>query len=246
MTEQQTSPDDMSKFMRDVVRLWMKVVFGGAMLLTAAFAAVSVLRHGSRSLGFLLMALSLAGWWLFMGQPTEPAITYLKGPQGILYLLWIAVFIAWFIQSKQWVPAICIGGSYILALFTQQHQRMDEVWWRYYLRRPLMLAPTLFFCALILWFAWNTGAWIPVICVVATLPFLECDIKVRRSLKENLVRRSFAASLLILLVAGIWMSIHLTFGPAFGFVIITCLIVSDLYPHTSSNEELLALSHSQS
>src|SRR5437879_12209499 len=132
MTEQRTSPEEMRELMRDMVPLWMKIIFGGGMLLMASFAEVSVLKHGSKSLGFLLMALSMAGIWFFMGQSTEPAKTYLKRPQGIIYLLWIAVVIAWFIQDKQWIPGACTGGTYVLALFAGQAKRDGVVWWRYY------------------------------------------------------------------------------------------------------------------
>jgi len=46
MTEQRTSPEEMSQLMRDIVLLWMKIVFAGATLLMAGAAGVSVLKHG--------------------------------------------------------------------------------------------------------------------------------------------------------------------------------------------------------
>src|SRR5229473_1849105 len=81
--------------------------------------------HGRSGRGFgfetrvetpLFMTLSVAGIWFFMGQPTEPTRTYLKRPQGILYLIWISIFCAWFIHEGNWIPGICIGGALILGL----------------------------------------------------------------------------------------------------------------------------------
>ncbi|HEV2696433.1 MAG TPA: hypothetical protein VGU90_00475, partial [Terriglobales bacterium] len=115
MTEQRTSPDEMSKFMRDVVPLWMKLIFGGVTLLMAALAAISVLRHGTKNLGFLFMTLSMAGLLFFMDQPTHPIKAYLKRPQGFLYLLWVAVTIVWYMRDVGWLPAVCIGGAYLFA-----------------------------------------------------------------------------------------------------------------------------------
>src|SRR5258708_37867541 len=107
--------------------------------------------------------------------------------------MWIAGFVAWFIQDKQWIPGACIGGTYILGLFVGQPKREGEVWWRDYLRSPLAFGSTLLLFLYFVWLAWTTGGWAPISCIVPTFLFAERDIKIRRSLKENLSRRSVAA-----------------------------------------------------
>ncbi len=246
MTEPETSPEEMLKLMRDMVPLWMKIIFGGGMLLMASFAAVSVLRHGPGSLGLLLMALSMAGLWFFIGRPAEPATSYLKRPLGIVYLLWIAVFVAWFIQDKQWIPGACIGGTYILGLFVGQPKREGEVWWRYYLRSPLAFGSTLLLFLYFVWLAWTTGGWVPMSCIVATFLFAERDIKIRRSLKENLMRRSVAARVGLAAIAGFWAWTHPSYWNVVTPIVILILLSSDIYLHTSTQGEPLALSHPQS
>jgi len=116
----------------------------------------------------LFMTLSVAGIWFFMGQPTEPTRTYLKRPQGILYLIWISILCAWF----------------------HSRRKLDS-----------------------------------------------------RYLPWGLTRRPLVGSLTVMLIAGIWMSSHLSFGNVAAFVLIICIIVSDIYLHTSSDQKSLALSH---
>jgi hypothetical protein len=246
MTDQRTSPEEMQRLMRDIVPGWMRGIFGGGMFVMAALATVSVLKHGSGQLDFLLMALSMAGIWFFIGQPSDSAKVYLKRPQGILYLLWISVISAWFIRQGNWIPAFCFGGASFLLLFGGQRQRKGEVWWQSYLRNPLAIMSTLLLLSYVVWFAWSTGAWVPVGCVIALFPFLNRDIKERCSLKENLARRSFSGSLVVLLIAGMWMWTHVSFGNVAGLATILCLIISDLYLHISSERESLALPHPQS
>jgi len=66
-----------------------------------------------------------------MGQPTEPTRTYLKRPQGILFLIWISILCAWFIHEGNWIPGICIGGALILGLIGGQRKQEGETWWQY-------------------------------------------------------------------------------------------------------------------
>jgi hypothetical protein len=134
----------------------------------------------------------------------------------------------------------------ILGLIGGQRKQEGETWWQYSFRSPLALASSSFFRGYVVWFAWKTGGWVPIGYVIATFPFLEHDIKARRSLKENLTRRPLVGSLTVMLIAGVWMSSHLSFGNVAPFVLIICIIVSDIYLHTSSDQESLALSHPQS
>jgi hypothetical protein len=246
MTEQRTSPEEIEQIMRDLVPLWMKVVFGGVMLLMAGFAAVSVLRHGSRNLGLLLMSLSMAGLWFFMGRPGEPATSYLKRPLGIVYLLWIAVFTAWFIHDKHWIPGACIGGIFVLGLFRTKPKREGEVWWRYYVRNPLALGSTLLIFLYVGWLAWTMGGWVPLSCIGATFLLAERDFETRRRFSENLRRRSVAARVGLAAIAGLWAWAHPSYWNIVTPIIILILLSSDIYLHTSSHEERLALSHPQS
>jgi len=154
--------------MRDIVPLWMKIVFGGGTLLMAGAAGVSVLTHGSKQVGFLLMTLSMAGIWFFMGQPTEPTRTYLKRPQGILYL----------------------NLDFNFLRLVHSRRKLDS-----------------------------------------------------RYLPWGFTRRPLVGSLTVMLIAGIWMSSHLSLGNVAAFVLIICIIGSDIYLHTSSDQKSLALSH---
>lgn len=80
--------------------------------------------HGRsrRGLGFearvettLFMTLSVTGIWFSMGQPTEPTRTYLKRPQGILYLIWIFQFSALGSFTKETgFQGICLGGLHVV------------------------------------------------------------------------------------------------------------------------------------
>lgn len=246
MTEQRTSPEEMQQILRDMVPPWTKVIFGGGMLVLAGFAAISFLKHGSGQVGLLLMALSVAGIWFFMGQPNEPAKIYLKRPQGILYLLWILVITTWLVRQGTWIPATCLGGVSFLSIFGRHPARKGEVWWKYYLRSPFAGVSALLLLGYVVWLAWGSGGWVPIGCVITLFPFLNRDIKERCSLKENLARKSFSGSLVVLLIAGIWMGTHLSFGSGAAFGTILCFIIADLYLHTSSERESFALPHPQS
>jgi len=246
MIEQRTSPEEMRELMRNMVPAWMRVLFTGVSLLMVAFAVVSFLKNGVRSWSFLLTTLTMAGFWIFVGEQPPPARTYLKRPQGILYLLWIAVFTAWLLHDGGWIPAVCLGGAYLLGLIGGEHKHEGEAWWRYYLSNPLAVVSMLLLFLYVAWLAWTTGGWVPISCIVATFLLAERDIKARRRLKENLIKRSVAARVGLAAAAGLWAWSHPSYWNAVTPIIILILLSSDIYLHTSSQEEPLALSHPQS
>jgi len=254
MTEQRTSPEEMRELMRNMVPMWIRILFAGVSLLMVAFAVASILKNGVRSWSFLLTALTMAGFWIFAGQQPAPARIYLKRPLGILYPLWIAVFSAWLLHEGGWVPAVCLGGAYILGLIGGEHKDEGEVWWRYYLGNPLAGNPLAVVSMLLLllyvvWLAWTTGDWVPISCIVATFVLGERDIKARRRRKGNLMKRSVVARVGLAAAGGLWAWSHPSYWNAATPIIILVLLIllsSDIYLHTSSQEEPLALSHPQS
>lgn len=95
---------------------------------------------------------------------------------------------------------------------------------RTYLKRPQGILYRIWISIFCAWFI-HEGNWIS-----GYLPW-------------GLTRRPLVGSLTVMLIAGIWMSSHLSFGNVAAFVLIICIIVSDIYLHTSSDQKSLALSH---
>jgi hypothetical protein len=186
----------------------------------------------------------MIGFSCFWEQPVRLDRAYLKRPQAILYLLWVAVFAAWFIHDGQWLFGICVGGLSVLPLFERGEQKHRS--WGQYVRDPVALASALLLLSLLVWFAWTTGGWMPISCGIATLFLAEPNLKTRRSLRENLKRRSFAVRIVFALVAALWARAYPSFGNVAGAVGVLVLLSADIYLHTSSQKEPLALSHPQS
>ena len=246
MAEQQASPEEIRALMRGMVPLWMRVLFTAVALLMAAFAAVSVVKNGLRNWDLLLTALSMVGFFVFAGDPAEPANTYLKRPMGILYVLWVVILTAWLIHGQGWIPAVCIGGAYVLGLFRVQPKREGEVWWRYYFHNPQAFTSTLLLFAFVVWLAWTTSGWVPIACVIATLFLAERNFKTRRPFEKNLMRPTVAVRIGLALIAALWAWVHPSFGNLAGPIVVLLLLSADIYLHTSSQEEPLALPHPQS
>src|SRR5213075_3367565 len=86
--KEQTSPEEIRALMRDIVPLWMRIVFG----LVGCLIAVTSLRHGLWNSGVLL-GIFIAGSGFAMGELPDSA-GYLKRPQGIIYILAVLSFTA--------------------------------------------------------------------------------------------------------------------------------------------------------
>jgi hypothetical protein len=112
--------------------------------------------------------------------------------------------------------------------------------WKAYLQKPQNVIFALFVLILIIWFARDTGGWVPTACVVTTFLLLEGYTTTRRSLRDNLRRRSFAAVAAIAVFAALWALLHLSFGNVAGLVIVIVLVSSDIYLHTEEEPPLHA------
>jgi len=88
----------------------------------------------------------------------------------------------------------------------------------------------------VIWFTRATAGWVPTFCVVATFFLLERDTNTRRSLIENLKRCSLLVVVCVAAIAGIWASLHPSFGNIAGFVADVVLASSDVYLHTEEHQ----------
>jgi hypothetical protein len=238
--KEQASPEEIRAQMRDIVPLWMRIGFG----IVGCLVAVTSLRHGLWNSGVLL-GIFIASSGFVLGEPPDSAGRYLKRPQGILYVLAILAFTAWSIRDGYRVPGIGIGGASLFALFSRpKHEGESSA--HYYLPNPLPLISTALFLTVLVWSAWTTGGWVPISCVIATFCLAERNFKTRRSLKENLTRPTVAVRVALAAIAGLWAWMHPTYWNVVTPIIIIVLMSADIYLHTASREEPLALSHPQS
>jgi hypothetical protein len=96
---------------------------------------------------------------------------------------------AWFMHFWGWVPALAFAG--IMLVSPRQEEWLG---WKAFLVKPRNVVIVLSGPTLVIWFARDTGGWVPTFCVVATFFLLEGYTNARRSFIENLRRRSFLAS----------------------------------------------------
>jgi hypothetical protein len=237
MTEQQTSHEGVQQLTNDLLPRWVKVALGGLFTLSAL---VGIWRHGFRNWDWV-MSVTLIGLLLVPASMTEPLGKNFRWPLRIAFLIWVGLASAFYVHMFGWIPGIAFGTLCLTSV-----PKEKWVGWRNYAKKPLNLASTLLTCLLILWFAHAIGGWVPIGCVSGALLLLEGDTSARRSFIQNVRRFRIAAVLGLTAISTIWASAHISFWNIAAPVIILILLSADIYLHTSSQEEPLALSHPQS
>jgi len=170
----------------------------------------------------------------------EPPGRNLRWPLRVGFVLWIIACSVWLVHFWGWVPALAFAGG---SLVSPSKEKL--VSWKAYLQKPQNVIVALLTLILIIWFARDIGGWVPTACVVATFFLLEGYTITRRSLRDNLRRRSFAAVAAIAIFAAIWAWLHPSFGNVASLAIVIVLVSCDIYLHTEE-EPSLHVSQSQS
>jgi len=215
----------------DMLPLWMKIALSA---LFSFSAIIGIWRHGLKNWDWFMSVVFL-GIVFFLGHVTEPLGRNLRWPLRVVFLLWVIACSALFVHFWGWVPALALAG---LSLLSPSKEK--GVSWKAYLQKPQNVIFVLLFLILIIWFARDTGGWVPTACVVATFLLLEGYSSTRRSLGDNLRRRSVAAVAAIAIFAAIWAWLHLSFENVVGLVIVIVLVSSDIYLHTEEDSPLHA------
>jgi hypothetical protein len=192
-----------SEHQLDIVPLWMKIVF---VVLCSLLVIDGIWKHGLRSWDWLTPAVFL-GIFAFPAGVTKPLGKNLRWPLRVVFALWVIACCAWAVHFWGWVPGLALGG---ISLLSPSRDKLAG--WKAYLRKPQNVVFALLALILIISFARSTGAWVPTICVVATFRLLETDILSRRSLGDNLRRRSAAAIAAIAIFAAAWAWVHPSLG----------------------------------
>jgi hypothetical protein len=220
-----------SEHVLDTAPLWMRIFFG---TLCSFLAIVGIWKHGLRSWDWVI-SLGFLGIFAFPAGLTEPLGKNLRWHLRIVFVLWVLVCSAWLVHFWGWFPALAFAG---ISLVSPSKEKW--VSWKAYLRKPQNVIVALLTLILFIWFARDTGGWVPTSCVVATFFLLEGYTTTRRSLRDNLSRRSFAAVAAIAMFAAIWAWLHPSFGNVAGLVIVIALVSSDIYLHTEEKPSLHA------
>jgi hypothetical protein len=215
----------------------MKVVLGG---LFALSAIVGVWKHGFRKWDWM-MSVTFMGFFLVPASVTGSFGRNFRWPLRVAFLIWVALASAFYVHMFGWVPGMAFG---ILCLVSVPKQKREG--WCDYIKKPLNLTSTLLIVFLIACFAHSTGGWVPIACVVATFLLLEGATSARRSFTQNLKRPRIAAIHGVAFIASLWASAHVSFWNIAAPIGILALLIADIYLHTSSQEDPLALSHPQS
>jgi len=213
----------------DIVPLWMRI---SVVALCLLFALVGIWRHGLANWDWVIFVV-LLGIFFFPVGVTEPLGRNLRWPMRVVFVLWVIACSAWGVHFWGWVPGLALAGIGLLS-----PSRQKFVSWKAYLHKPQNVVVALLTLILIVSFARSTGAWVPTVCVVATFPLLEGDALARRSLRDNLRRRSFAAIVAIAIFAAVWAWLHPSFGNVAGLVTVIVLASSDIYLHTEEKPSL--------
>jgi hypothetical protein len=209
-----------------VAPLWLKVCLAGTGVLVGV---LEISRHGLKDWDWLWAVLLL--WIIFPESVRGPLDKNMRWPWRILILIWIAACSAWFMHFWGWVPALAFAG---IALVSPRQE--EWLGWKAFLVKPRNVVVVLSGLTLVIWFARDTGGWVPTFCVVAAFFLLEGYTNARRSFIENLRRRSFLAVVCIAAIAAIWALWNPTFGNIAGFVAVVVLASSDVYLHTDEHQ----------
>jgi hypothetical protein len=217
----------------DIVPLGMRISLVALCLL---FALIGIWRHGLASWDWVIFVVPL-GIFSFPVGMTEPFGRTVRWPMRVVFLLWVIACSAWWVHFLGWIPGLALAGIILLS-----PSREKLVNWKAYLHKPQNVAFALLTLTLIISFARSTGAWVPTVCVVATFLLLEGYTLgytlARRSLRDNIRRRSFAAIVAIAIFAAVWAWLHPSFGNGAGLVIVIVLASSDIYLHTEEKHPL--------
>lgn len=205
-----------------VAPLWLKLLLGAV---AVSVGILSASKHGIRSWGWTWSVLFLG--IIFSDTVRGPLDKNVRWPWRILSLLWIIASSAWFVHFVGWMPALAFAG---MALVSQKQEKW--LGWKASFAKPQRIIFLLSGLIFLIWFAWDTGGWVPLFCVVATFFLLEGDTKARRALVDNLKRPAFLAILALAAIAAIWASQHPSFGNVAGFIAVIILASSDVYLHT--------------
>lgn len=213
-----------------VAPLWLKVLLGAAAALACVF---TISKHGLRSWDWTWSILFLGV--IFFDTVRGPFDKNVRWPWQILFFLWIIVASVWFVHFWGWVPALAFAGM----AFVNQKQ---EKWLggKAFLAKPQSIIFVLSGLTLVIWFARDTGGWVPTFCVGSTFFVLEGDTSKRRPLVDNLKKRSFVAVACVAAIVAIWASLHPSFGNIAGLVAVIALGASDLYLHTEEHQLVLS------
>ena len=210
----------------------MKIALGA---LFSFSAIIGIWRHGLKNWDWLTLSVPVLGIIFFPVRVAEPPGRNLRWPLRVGFVLWIIACSAWFVHFWGWVPALAFAG---ISLVSPSKEKL--VSWKAYLQKPQNVIVALLTLILIIWFARDIGGWVPTACVVATLLLLESYTTTRRSLRDNLRRRSLRAVAAIGTFAAIWACSHPSFGNVAGLVIVIVLVSSDIYLHTEEEPPLHA------
>lgn len=215
----------------DIVPLWMKVLLAA---LCSLLAIGEIWRHGLRSWDWSVPVIFL-GMLAFPAGVSEPLGKNLRWLSRFVFVVWVIASAAWAVHFWGWVPGLAFAG--IMLLSPVQGKWVN---WKEYLQKPQGIIGAILTLVLIGSFAAKTGAWVPTTSVVLSFLLLEGDTTQRRSLRDNLMRRSFAALAGIATFAAIWASLHASFGTIAGLVLVVVLGSCDVYLHT---EEAASIPH---
>jgi hypothetical protein len=217
----------------DIVPLWMRISLVALCLL---FVLVGIWRHGLASWDWVIFVVPL-GIFSFTVGVTEPLGKNLRWPLRVVFVLWVIACSAWFVHFLGWVPGLALAG---ISLLSPSKKRLGS--WKAYPQGPQNVIVMLLTLILIISFARSTGAWVPMVYLVATFLLLEGytlgHTLARRSLRDNLRRRSFATTVAIAIFAAVWAWLHPSFGNVAGLVIVIVLASSDIYLHTEEKPSL--------
>jgi len=222
----------------DIVPLWMKILFGA---LCSLLAIGEIWKHGLRSWDSLIPVIILGGMLAFPAGVTEPLGKNRRWLWRIVFVVWVIVCSAEAVHSWGWVPGVAFAGIMLLS-------PIQEKWvsWKAYLQKPQGIIGAFLAFILIVSFARSTGAWVTTAYVVLSFLLLEGYTTARRSLRDNLRRRSFLVLAAFAIFAAIWASLHPSFGNVAGLVIVVVLVSCDVYLHTEEATSLPNISQSRS
>jgi hypothetical protein len=209
-----------------VAPFWLRVLVGG---LVSLGVALQIWKHGFRNWDWVWSLLFLN--IIFSDNLKGPLDKHVRWPLRLLLIIWVAACSAWFMHFWGWLPALAFAA---IALVNPKQEKW--LGWKAFLVRPQNIVVVLASLAFVIWFARDTGAWVPTFCVVTTFFLLERNTTARRSLIENLKRRSLLVVVCVAMIAGIWASLHPSFGNIAGFVAVIVLASSDVYLHTEEHQ----------
>jgi hypothetical protein len=202
--------------------VWLKVLLVGTGVLVCA---LGIYRHGVRSWDWLW---SIGFLWIIFPQNMKgPLDKNTSWPLRVLILLWTAVCSAWFVHFLGWLPAVAFA---VLAMVSPKPEEWSG--FKTFAVKPKNIIVILAVLTLVIWFARETGAWVPTFCIVIAFALMEHSPNTRRPLRDNLRRPSVMAVACVAVVAAVWAWSHPSFGSIAGLVAVAVLVSSDIYLHT--------------